>query len=302
MEGSPWRGERVPGEVGISIGRAGDGPDPVVCLHGITAQHRAFTSAARRVGPHRGLVGVDLRGRGDSDKPPSGYGLEAHAGDVVRVLDHLGLEDATLAGHSMGAFVALKAALLYPDRVRALVLLDGGWPRAEVPPQEEMTEEQEREAEAIREGLARAFSRLEMVFETPDDYLGFWFPEQDLTMADLPPDLADYYLYDLQEVEGGYNPKCLSGAARQDSPDVTETSPTADEMRDVGCPVALVRASEGFFPGSRPLVPDAARDVMAGVLDLRSEMVLPGANHYTMLWLEYAPKWAGILRDDSWFR
>ena len=302
MEGSPWRGERVPGEVGISIGRAGDGPDPVVCLHGITAQHRAFTSAARRVGPDRGLVGVDLRGRGDSDKPPSGYGLEAHAGDVVRVLDHLGLEDATLAGHSMGAFVALKAALLYPDRVRALVLLDGGWPRAEVPPQEEMTEEQEREAEAIREGLARAFSRLEMVFETPDDYLGFWFPEQDLTMADLPPDLADYYLYDLQEVEGGYNPKCLSGAARQDSPDVTETSPTADEMRDVGCPVALVRASEGFFPGSRPLVPDAARDVMAGVLDLRSEMVLPGANHYTMLWLEYAPKWAGILRDDSWFR
>jgi pimeloyl-ACP methyl ester carboxylesterase len=302
MEGSPWKGERVPGEVGISIGRAGDGPDPVVCLHGITAQHRAFTSAARRVGPSRGLVGVDLRGRGDSDKPDSGYGLEAHAGDVVRVLDHLGLEDATIAGHSMGAFVALKTALTHPDRVRALVLLDGGWPRTEIPPQEGMTEEQQREAEAIREGLARAFSRLEMVFETPDDYLGFWFPEQNLTMADLPPDLADYYRYDLQEVEGGYNPKCLSGAAKQDSPDVTETSPTADEMRAVGCPVALVRASEGFFPGSRPLIPDATRDVMAEALDLRSEMVLPGANHYTMLWPEYAPQWADLLRDDSWFR
>ena len=302
MRGIPWKGGRVPGEVEISIGRAGEGPDPVVCLHGITAQHRAFTPAARRVGPDRGLVGVDLRGRGDSDKPDSGYGLEAHAGDVVRVLDHLGLEEATIAGHSMGAFVGLKTALAYPDRVRALVLLDGGWPRTESPSQEEMTEEQQREAEAIREGLARAFSRLDMVFETPEAYLDFWFPEQNLTMADLPPDLADYYLYDLQEVEGGYNPKCLSGAARQDSPDVTETSPTADEMRDVGCPVALVRASEGFFPGSRPLVPDAARDVMAGVLDLRSEMVLPGANHYTMLWLEYAPKWAGILRDDSWFR
>jgi pimeloyl-ACP methyl ester carboxylesterase len=186
MVESPWKSERVPGAIEISLGRAGDGPDPVICLHGITAQHRAFTSAARRMGPARGLVGVDLRGRGDSGKPDSGYGLKAHAGDVVAVLDHVGLEDATIAGHSMGAFVALRTALLYPDRVRALVLLDGGWPRAVVPPQEDMTEEQQREAEAIREGLARAFSRLDMVFETPDAYLDFWFPDQNLTMADLP--------------------------------------------------------------------------------------------------------------------
>ncbi len=302
MERSPWKSEHVPGEVGISISRAGDGPDPVVCLHGITAQHRAFTPAARHVGPARGLVGVDLRGRGDSDKPDSGYGLEAHAGDVIRVLDHLGLENATIAGHSMGAFVALKTALTYPDRVRALVLLDGGWPRVEAPPQEDKTEEQEREAEAIREGLARAFSRLEMVFETPDAYLDFWFPDQNLTMADLPPDLADYYRYDLQEVEGGYNPKCSPDAANQDTPDVTETSPTAGEMSAVGCPVALIRASEGFFPGSGPLIPDATRDVMATALDIRSEMVLPGANHYTMMWEPHAQQWAGLLRDDGWRR
>ncbi|MBA2512664.1 MAG: alpha/beta hydrolase [Rubrobacteraceae bacterium] len=302
MERSPWKSERVPGEVGISISRAGDGPAPVVCLHGITAQHRAFTSAARHVGPVRGLVGVDLRGRGDSDKPDSGYGLQAHAGDAIRVLDHLGLENATIAGHSMGAFVALKTALTYPDRVRALVLLDGGWPRVEAPPQEDMTEEQEREAQAIREGLARAFSRLDMVFKTPDDYLDFWFPDQNLTMADLPPDLADYYRYDLQEVEGGYNPKCSADAARQDSPDVTETSPTAEEMSAVGCPVALIRASEGFFPNSRPLIPDATRNAMAEALDIRSEMVLPGANHYTMLWPPYTQQWSGLLRDDGWWR
>ena len=302
MEGSPWKSGRVPGEVGLSIGRAGEGPDPVVCLHGITAQHRAFTAAARRVGPARGLVGVDLRGRGDSDRPETGYGLEAHAEDVVRVLDHLGLEGATIAGHSMGAFVALKAALTYPDRVRALVLLDGGWPRVEAPSPDDLTEEQEREARAIREGLARAFSRLDMVFETPDDYLGFWFPEQGLTMDDLPPDLADYYRYDLQEVEGGYNPKCSTDAARQDSPDVAERGPTAEELRGVRCPVALVRAGEGFFPGSRPLIPDPTRDVMAEALDLRPEVVLPGATHYTMMWEPYAERWTGLLLDDAWGR
>lgn len=301
MEGSIWKGGRVPGEVELAVGRAGSGPDPVVCLHGITAQHRAFNAAARLLGPSRGLVGVDLRGRGDSDKPESGYGLEAHAADVVRVLDHLGLRDAVLAGHSMGGFVALKTALAYPDRVRALVLIDGGWPRVEAEP-EDMTEEQEREAEAIREGLARAFGRLETTFESPEAYLDFWFPDQGLTMDDLPPDLADYYLYDLQEVEGGYNPKCYSAAAKQDSPAVSERSPTADEMRGVGCPVALVRASEGFFPGSAPLIPDTTRDAMAGILDLRPEVLVEGANHYTMLWPPYTQQWADLLRDDSWWR
>src|SRR5215203_2125370 len=206
MEGSIWKGERVPGEVELAIGRAGEGPDPVVCLHGITAQHRAFNAAARHLGPSRGLVGVDLRGRGDSGKPESGYGLEAHAADVVRVLDHLGLESTVLAGHSMGAFVALKTALTYPDRVRSIVLLDGGWPRVESTP-EELTEEEKQEAAALEEGLARAFRRLDLTFESSKAYLDFWFPDQNLKMDDLPQDLADYYLYDLGEVEGGYRPK-----------------------------------------------------------------------------------------------
>lgn len=280
----------VPGEVELAIWRSGEGPDPVVCLHGITAQHRAFSAVAGELGPSRPLVGVDLRGRGDSAKPPSGYGLDAHAGDVIRVLDHLGLERAVIAGHSMGAFVGLKAALSYPDRVRALVLLDGGWPRVEQ--RGEPSEEEKMEAEAIEEGLARAFSRLDMVFESPEAYLNFWFPGQQLTMEDVPQVLADYYLYDLQKVEGGYTPKASRTAAEEDSPSVSSASPTADEMRGVGCPVALVRAGEGFFPGSDPLISTETRDAMAAALDLRSDTVLEGANHYTMLWPEYARMWA----------
>src|ERR687897_3168541 len=156
MEESLWKQERVPGEVELAIWRAGEGPDPIICLHGITAQHRAFNAVARYLEAPRGLVGVDLRGRGDSDKPEYGYGLEAHAADVVRVLDHLGLQSAVLAGHSMGGFVALKSALTVPERVRAIVLLDGGWPRIESTP-EEATEEQKQETAALEEGLARAF-------------------------------------------------------------------------------------------------------------------------------------------------
>jgi lipase len=297
MGSNVWTAERVPGEVELAIWRSGSGEDPAICLHGITAQHRTFNAAARYLASSRSLVGVDLRGRGDSEKPESGYGLEVHARDVIRVLDHLGLEDAVIVGHSMGGFVALQTAVSFPNRVRALVLLDSGWPRVEAAP-EEMSEEQKQEAGAIEEGLERAFRRLDMTFESPEDYLNFWFPNQNLRLDDLPPDLADYYLYDLAQVEGGYSPKASRAAAEEDSSSVSSDAPTLEELRGVGCPVALVRASEGFFPGADPLVSDDIRDAMAGALDLRLDTVVDGANHYTMLWPEYTRVWADKVFDS----
>ena len=291
-----WKGERVPGDVDLAIWHAGEGKQPLICIHGITAQHRMFNDLALNLGEEHQLVGIDLRGRGDSEKPESGYGLGAHAGDVVRVLDHLGLEDAVLVGHSMGAFVGLQVALSNPDRIRALVLLDGGWPRVERDP-EALTEEEEKEAEELREGLERAYSRLEMVFESPDDYLNFWFPGQGLTLEDLPPALADYYRYDLGEVEGGYQPKASLAAVREDSPEISSSAPTAEDLRDVRCPVALVRPTAGFFPDSDPLISEPARAAMGEALDLRSDMVLDGANHYSMLFQPYSQQVADAIRN-----
>jgi lipase len=278
----------VPGDVRLAFGRVGEGPEPVLALHGITAQHRAFNAVARYLRHPDGIIALDLRGRGDSAKPSSGnYGLDEHARDVIRTLDYLGIERGVLVGHSMGAFVALHAALSYPDRVRALVLLDGGWPRVEEPDEEESA--------AIEEGLERAFRRLDMVFETPEDYLNFWFPDQNLTLEDLPPDLADYYLYDLEEVEGGFNPKASREAAEEDAASVSSESPTAVQLEGIGCPIALVRAAEGFFPGSEPLISDETREVLAKALNLRSEQRLNGANHYTMLFGESAREIAATI-------
>ncbi len=278
----------VPGDVRLAFGRVGEGPEPVLALHGITAQHRAFNAVARYLRHPDGIIALDLRGRGDSEKPSSGnYGLDEHARDVIRTLDYLGIERGVLVGHSMGAFVALHAALSYPGRVRALVLLDGGWPRVEEPDEEESA--------AIEEGLERAFRRLDMVFGTPEDYLNFWFPDQNLTLEDLPPDLADYYLYDLEEVEGGFNPKASRDAAEEDAASVSSESPTAVELEGVGCPIALVRAAEGFFPGSEPLISDETREVLAKALNLRSEQRLNGANHYTMLFGESAREIAATI-------
>src|SRR5919202_2166786 len=151
MERGLWRVGSVPGDVRLAYGRTGEGLEPVLALHGITTQHRHFNSVARHLKHPDGVVALDLRGRGDSEKPPSGYGLATHAADAIRTLDHLGVERGVLVGHSMGAFVALHAALQYPDSIRALVLLDGGWPRPE--------DASEADEAAVQEGLQRAFSR-----------------------------------------------------------------------------------------------------------------------------------------------
>src|SRR5438067_10095021 len=87
----------VAGPVWLAVGRTGHGPHPLIALHGITAHHRAFNALARHLHYPGGRLGVDLRGRGDSDQPTSGYGLEQHAQDVMRVLDFYAIDQAVLA-------------------------------------------------------------------------------------------------------------------------------------------------------------------------------------------------------------
>ncbi len=73
-------------------------------------------------------------------------------------------------------------------------------------------------------------------------------------------------------------------------------------MREVKCPVAVVRASEGFFPGSRPLIPDTTLETMSDALDIQREILVKGANHYTLLWPEFTSVWTDILTEDGAFR
>jgi lipase len=285
-----WTDHRIPGDVELVAGRTGEGPDPVVAIHGISSYSRAFNAVARHLEHPSGMVAMDLRGRGDSEKPESGYGLAAHTADVLRVLDHFGLESAVIAGHSMGGFVGTWLALHHPQRVRALVLLDGGWPRVE---------SDVRSEEEVDRGLQRVYARLDTTFESPEAYLEFWFPGQDLTLDDLDPDLAAGYRYELEEVEGGYRPKASAAAAREDSVWVTDRAPTAEELREVRCPVYLVRPTAGFFPDSPPIISEEMKRAMADALNLRSDTIMPGANHYSMLYDPYAPEVARKISEAA---
>lgn len=100
---------------------------PVLAVHGLSSTRRLW-SWVHAAAPEITLVTPDLRGRGDSVHVAGPFGMRRHADDLVRLLDHLGLDAVVVAGMSMGAFVAVHLADRHPDRVSSLVLVDGGFP------------------------------------------------------------------------------------------------------------------------------------------------------------------------------
>jgi pimeloyl-ACP methyl ester carboxylesterase len=97
-----------------------DRPDAplVVLLHGFADfwwSWRHQLTALTELGYH--TVAVDLRGYGDSDKPPRGYDGWTLAGDIAGLIRALGYSDATLVGHADGGLVCWATAVLHPRQI-----------------------------------------------------------------------------------------------------------------------------------------------------------------------------------------
>ncbi|MFD2762847.1 alpha/beta fold hydrolase [Micromonospora eburnea] len=108
--------------------RGGSGP-PVLLLHGIPETHLMWHRVAPRLAEHHTVVATDLRGYGDSGKPPSTadhepYSMRAIARDQLEVMRGLGYHQFRLVGHDRGARCAYRLALDAPDAVTRLAVLD----------------------------------------------------------------------------------------------------------------------------------------------------------------------------------
>lgn len=127
---------RVPGEYfdsnGVRIHYTVEGAgEPLILIHGLAANadlnwRRAGVNALLRKDFQ--VIAFDCRGHGLSDKPhqKEQYGPEL-VNDVTRLMDHLKIDKAHLAGYSMGGFIALEVAIRHPERVRSVALCASGW-------------------------------------------------------------------------------------------------------------------------------------------------------------------------------
>lgn len=111
--------------------------EPVILVHGLyssAAMNWDLPGTTAELAKHFQVITFDLRGHGKSDKPveDSAYGTEM-VEDIVRLMDHLHIARARVAGYSLGGMIVMKLAVMHPDRVTSAVLGGMGWLRADSP-------------------------------------------------------------------------------------------------------------------------------------------------------------------------
>ena len=104
---------------------AGSGP-VLLLIHGIGDSSRTWLEVLPELGRRFTVIAPDLLGHGGSDKPRADYAASAYASGMRDLLGVLGIERATVVGHSLGGGVAMEFAYLFPSRCERLVLVGTG--------------------------------------------------------------------------------------------------------------------------------------------------------------------------------
>ena len=127
------------GNLYIRDGGAEEHPDslPVLLLHSLAGNGGQWALQLDHLRRHHRAIALDFRGHGESDPAEDGdYSIHGLATDVAAAADQLGLRRFILAGHSLGAAVAIEYAGRHPERVAGLLLVDPNGDQSRLPSRE----------------------------------------------------------------------------------------------------------------------------------------------------------------------
>ncbi len=198
----------------------------------------------------------DLRGHGDSGRPePPDYHFDAYVADLAGLIQHLGLHDFDLIGHSMGGYIALRYASMQPEGLHRLIVADM---LCDV-------------SGDILEQMHRASERPEPTFATREEAIGRFRLQPPETTAS--PELLDMLAEAAvcQTASGEWTFKFDRRARKHPAVHVWELLP------QITCPVLVVRGELS------PLMPEANAERIARELAHGEWTNLPGAYHNLML-------------------
>jgi pimeloyl-ACP methyl ester carboxylesterase len=223
-------------------------PATVLLLHGLAGHSGEWDATARLLGGRHRVVALDQRGQGASERHPDDMSRAAHVGDVVAVIEELGLGDVVLVGQSLGGHTAMLTAAAHPQLISALVLVEAGPGSADPDP---------RETARVREWLAS--------WPVP-------FPS--------PAVAADFFgggpagagwAAGLEERADGWWPR-FEPALMGDS--LTELSQRSfqREWEQVACPTLVVLAESGMIPSEEA-------DAMTRTRPGTAMVHVPGVGH-----------------------
>ncbi|MFF5626866.1 alpha/beta hydrolase [Microbacterium sp. NPDC012755] len=246
----------------------------VLVVHGVTSSHLAWPFVVDEL-PGVRVIAPDLRGRGLSNAVSGPAGLRAHAADLVAVLDALGESSVLVIGHSMGAFVALVFAHRHPERVRSLVLVDGGLP-LDVPDSVDADE-------LVAHILGPTAERLSHRWASVEDYIeGFWRPHPAFT-EDWSPELERYIAYDLMSDGDALRPTTSYRVTVEDTLDMNLGTELPDALTGLVHETLLLTVPRGLQNEPPGLyAPGYLEDLLRKHRSIR-HVRLEQLNHYTVV-------------------
>ncbi len=244
----------------------GNGPT-IVLLPGLTANANEFDGLIKAgLSPRFRVLTLDLRGRGQTEKPATGYSMADHAADVLGLLELLGTQQVIMGGHSFGALLTLYIAAHHPERIRKMIIIDGA---AKLHPR-------------VRELIQPSLNRMGRVFASWDEYIK--------TMKQNPafhgwwdPTIESYYRADVQTNADGTVQSRLYKEGILEATDKALEEPYGEYVSRIDKPAILLNAIGAYGPeGTPPVLPyEQAQETVQAIKNCRY-VEIPG-NHITML-------------------
>lgn len=229
----------------LNVYERGEGTPTFLLIHGWAVSGMVWEPILDRWPAGRGRVlAPDLRGTGFSDKPREGYGLDDYSGDIVALIDKLGLSDVVLVGHSMGGTIAQRVALERQAVLRSLVLVSPV-PASGVPFEDEQIGFF-RSLGGHREGAEQVLSMV--MAKRPEEALFERMVRDAATVC-------------IEAFQGGF--------------DAWRTASFSDRLGELKLPTLVLGGSD-----EQPLTPEFLKSAVADPITGARFELLPGSGHY----------------------
>lgn len=236
----------------------------------MTGNGQWWGALAERLGNAHRIVAVDLRGRGQSDKPRVGsYGLTAHARDAAAVIQALGTGPVVAIGHSLGGGVAALLASGHPGLISHVVLVDAGG-----------ADDDLRLEDIQKQGRA-SLERLHSVYPSLEAYIGYW--RQAAPYINPWTEHFGRFLAADAEVrpDGSVVSRTLGAAVMEDLLTATGSG-LQNALLQLGVPTLIFWAPNGMLDPTRPLFSRESMERLLELLPNGRMVTVEGANHMSI--------------------
>jgi pimeloyl-ACP methyl ester carboxylesterase len=253
----------------------------ILCVHGITANSRFWDCLVSALMPHHRVMAMDLRGRGLSDKPSTGYSIQHHCKDILALMHDQGLERFVLMGHSLGAFISLVFAAQYPQKVDRLILVDGGGKLSET------------QMAKVFAGIKPSLDRLGQIFTSIETYLSQM--KQAPYLQPWNSYMETYFRYEVENVKGGVRSRVHPKHIEEEAKNLGKVDPRKFYAK-VTCPTLILRATKGMLAEDDLLLPEDVVEPMVREIPNAKRVDVEGTNHYSILFQPNSKRDQAILK------